>query len=88
MSAQIKPRLSDGERAKIRKKVFLAHKKNPITVLEAMNESHAWHKLYMDGDSIHMTREMDLIVSGYLERCGLYEEAEQEELAAIERGGR
>ena len=80
--------LTDRERQEIRRRVFQEKRADSEFMKEVISESDsAWHKAFKESDWIQMGYELDLAASRYIEKCGLYEEAEADLLAAIECSG-
>lgn len=81
--------LTDRERQEIQRRVFLEKRADPEFMKEVISESDsAWHKAFRERDWIQMGYELDLAASRYMEKCGLYEDAENEALASKEINGR
>lgn len=79
--------LTDMERAQCRKSVLMDKRADVSFVLEAMQESPAWHKSLISGDAIETSRAIEQAIVDYCDLCDYFEEAERDLLAAIERSG-
>jgi hypothetical protein len=84
MSAVIQ--LTERERAEVRKRTLEFYRSQPLIVLEAMGELFDWHQPFAIGDAVELDKQINKVLSLYLERCGTYAEAEREELDGIARG--
>jgi len=93
MNAQIQPRLSDRERAEIMNRLYEEKIKDYPFIVEALGEANITlaalisDSLSEGGDEFILRRAIQEAVKIYID-SELMEEAEQEELASIERNGR
>lgn len=81
-------RLTERERAEVRKAVFEREWKDPVRVADSLHDSHRWHELLMNNDLFEAVKEMKRIYHRYLELCGDYERAEQELLSSKSINGK
>lgn len=86
MSAQPRMELSNKERQEVRKRVLEFYRSQPLIVLEAMGELFDWHAAYAIDDPHEFKKQVDKVLSLYLEKAGIFAKEEQEELDAIARG--
>lgn len=71
--------LTERERQEIRRRVLREEINDVLSVLDALNWAHGWHKALVNRDAMALLESIESIMHRYCESCHLYRMAEGEE---------